>query len=70
VDGYPKVEMKFHPDMENLFGKAHGDPCGGARGATTETQRRARVWRAMGRHGDKTVSPFPTSPSPRLCSDG
>ncbi|MGA2026909.1 MAG: hypothetical protein ABSH17_07560, partial [Syntrophobacteraceae bacterium] len=64
VDGYSKVEMKFHPDMENLFGKAHGNPCGGAQDATT-TQRRARAWRAMGRHGDKTVSP-----SPRLCSDG
>jgi acyl-CoA thioesterase len=23
-DGYSKVEMKFRPDMENLFGKAHG----------------------------------------------
>jgi acyl-CoA thioesterase len=23
-DGYSKVEMKFHPDMENLFGMAHG----------------------------------------------
>jgi len=23
-DGYSRVEMKFTPDMENLFGKAHG----------------------------------------------
>jgi acyl-CoA thioesterase len=23
-DGYSKVEMKFRPDMENLFAKAHG----------------------------------------------
>ncbi len=23
-DGYSKVEMKFRPDMENLFGMAHG----------------------------------------------
>jgi acyl-CoA thioesterase len=23
-DGYSKVEMKFNPDMENLFGMAHG----------------------------------------------
>jgi acyl-CoA thioesterase len=23
-DGTSKVEMKFHPDMENLFGMAHG----------------------------------------------
>jgi len=23
-DGYSKVEMKFRPDMENLFGLAHG----------------------------------------------
>jgi len=23
-DGYSKVEMKFHPDMQNLFGMAHG----------------------------------------------
>ncbi|MEI6315288.1 MAG: PaaI family thioesterase, partial [Syntrophus sp. (in: bacteria)] len=23
-DGYSKVEMVFTPDMENMFGKAHG----------------------------------------------
>jgi len=23
-DGYSRVEMKFTPDMENLFGMAHG----------------------------------------------
>jgi len=38
VDGYSKVEMKFHPDMENLFGKAHGNPCGGAQDATADAE--------------------------------
>jgi acyl-CoA thioesterase len=25
-EGYSKVEMRFTPDMENVFGMAHGGP--------------------------------------------